>query len=63
MGEQVQFVAPDSKGVNLILAIQGCDTACAELSPFQKLPIFIITCEKDVDRFCEFIERWTGMNS
>jgi hypothetical protein len=36
------FVSPDSKEVDLILAVQGCDRACADLSPFEGIPIQMV---------------------
>ena len=34
---KVKFVSPESQDVALILAVQGCSTACADLSAFQCL--------------------------
>jgi len=31
---RARFVPADEKGVDLVLAIHGCPTACADLSPF-----------------------------
>lgn len=52
------LVRHDHPGVALILAVQGCATACADLSPFEHLPVFIITRPKEVDAFIEFVQDW-----
>lgn len=63
LGERVQFVAPDSHGVAFILAIHGCDTACADLSAYQTLSILMITGENALDRFYECIDNWLDINA
>ena len=45
--EKATFVSPDSQNVDIILAVQGCSTACADLSPFDGLEVLTITCEED----------------
>ena len=37
--------------VDLILVVHGCDTRCADLSPFQKMEIFEISSVKERERF------------
>jgi hypothetical protein len=46
------FVPPDHEGTDLILAVEGCATACADLSPFEGKRVFVITCPEDAERFC-----------
>ncbi len=48
---RAEFVSPDHDGIDLILAVEGCATACADLSPFEGKRIFVITCPEDVARF------------
>ena len=52
---KVKFVSPERKDVDLILAVQGCGTACADLSAFQGLEIRTITSIEDVERFVKEI--------
>jgi len=60
MQEQLQdtvaFVAPETDGVDLILAVEGCSTACADLSAFQGMEVKMITCLEDVERFLKEIQ-------
>jgi hypothetical protein len=56
LGAKADFVSADSENVDLILAIQGCETACADLSYFANKRVFIITGLKDVDRFFKFFD-------
>ncbi len=48
---EVEFVSPESKGVALVLAVEGCGTACADLSAFQGLEIWKITNIEDAEKF------------
>ena len=48
---KVAFVSPESEIVDLILVVQGCSTACADLSDFQGREIWIITSIEQADRF------------
>jgi len=50
------FVSPGSGDGEVILAVEGCKTACADLSRFEGLPIRIITCREDAHRFIREIE-------
>jgi len=49
--DKVAFVSPESEGVHFILAVQGCSTACADLSPYGELEIRIITSIHDGEKF------------
>jgi hypothetical protein len=40
---KIAFVSPESEGVGLILAVEGCRTACADLSAFEGMEIRVIT--------------------
>jgi hypothetical protein len=46
-----EFVSPDHAGIDLILAMEGRATACADLNPFEGKHIFVITCAKDAEKF------------
>ena len=52
---KAEFVPPDYDRIDLILAVEGCETACVDLSPFKEKPIFVITCPADAERFIEKI--------
>jgi len=45
------FVSPEDEEIDLILAVEGCTTACADLSPFEGKRIIVMTCPEDGDRF------------
>ena len=59
MGGTVEFVSPDEPGTDFILAVMGCNTACANLDPFEGKLIRIITSEKDTE---ELIKELKGEN-
>jgi len=48
---KAEFVSPESNDVKFVLAVQGCSSACADLSAFQGLEIRTITSIKDAERF------------
>ena len=52
---KVEFVKPESKGVRLILAVEGCSTACADLSAFQGMEVWIITNIEGAEKFIKEI--------
>ena len=52
---KVAFVTPESEGVGLILAVEGCSTACADLSAFQGVEIRVITNIEGAKRFIKEI--------
>ena len=49
--KEVEFVSPESEGVDLVLAVQGCSTACADLSAFKGMEIRTITSGEDTENF------------
>jgi hypothetical protein len=49
--KEVEFVSPESEGVDLVLAVQGCSTACADLSAFRGMEIRTITRAEDTENF------------
>ncbi len=54
---EAEFVLPESENVVLILAVQGCSTACADLSAFQGMEIRTITNREGAERFIEEIRK------
>jgi len=54
---KVEFVKPESEGVRLILAVEGCSTACADLSAFQGMEIRVITNIEGGERFIKKIRK------
>ena len=50
---KVEFVSPENDDVDLVLAVEGCQTACADLSSFQGKTIHIITRNEDPGKFIE----------
>jgi len=52
---KVAFIKPESEGVRLILAVEGCSTACADLSTFQGKEIRVITTIEGGKRFIQEI--------
>jgi len=57
---KVAFVTPESEGVGLILAVEGCSIACADLSAFQGMEIRVITNIKSAERFIKEIRAQVG---
>ena len=53
--EQARFVSPEDADVDLILAVEGCRTACADLSSFDGVKIRIITQSQDAVDFIQEI--------
>lgn len=47
----VEFVAPESEGIRIILAVAGCSTACIDMSAYQGMDIRIITNIEDAEKF------------
>jgi len=52
---KVEFVTPESEGIELLLAVEGCSTACADLSAFQGMEIWVITTIDGAKRFIKAI--------
>ena len=50
---KVEFVSADNDDVDLVLAVEGCNTACADLSPFDGNKIRVITQVKDAESFIQ----------
>jgi hypothetical protein len=50
---KVAFVSPESEDVELIVAVEGCSTACADLSAFQGMEVRVITTIEAGERFIQ----------
>ena len=60
---KVSFVLSESEGVDIILSVHGCRTACADLSGFQGIETWTVTCIEDAKKFIrEIVEREVQIN-
>jgi len=57
---KVEFVKPESESVRLILAVEGCSTACADLSAFQGMEVRIITNIEGAEKLIKEIKTQLG---
>lgn len=57
LGDRVEFVPADSDDLFLILAVQGCPTACADLSAYRDTPIRSITSPEEAEAFIAHIRK------
>ncbi|MBW1783532.1 MAG: hypothetical protein JRL30_22660 [Deltaproteobacteria bacterium] len=55
LGGTVEWVSSEADACDLVLAVQGCETACADLNAFDGYEIYPITCPEDADRFIEHV--------
>jgi hypothetical protein len=56
LGPEIEWVSPDAGQLDFVLAIEGCQTACADLSPFEGMEIRVITCPEEADGFIRDME-------
>ncbi len=56
LGGKAQLVRPDTDGISLILAVHGCPTACADLTPFEGLQVFSVTRPEEGERFVAYVK-------
>jgi len=60
---KVSFVPPESDGVDIILVMNGCRTACADLSGFRGIETWRVTGNEEVEEFVrEIVEREVHIN-
>ena len=52
---KVEFVSAPDDNVDFLLAVEGCGTACADLSLFDDKNIRVITQSEDADKFIQEI--------
>lgn len=50
---KVEFVSLDNEVIDLILAVEGCRTCCADLSSFEGTPIHFIAQIEDAGKFLQ----------
>jgi hypothetical protein len=50
---KIEFVSPEDGNIDLVLAIEGCKTACADLSAFEATKICIISKIEDAENFLQ----------
>lgn len=55
--DEIEIVRPESEDVDLILSVNGCSTACADLKHFEGLKIHTITSMEDSNKFIQVIRR------
>jgi len=55
--DKIEIVRPESEDVDLILSVNGCSTACADLKSFEGLKIHTITSMEDSNKFIQLIRR------
>lgn len=48
---KVEFVSAENENIDLVLAVEGCKTACADLSAFKGTNIRFITKIEDAEEF------------
>ena len=48
---KVEFVSAANDDAELVLAVEGCSTACADLSPFKGKDISVIAKPEDAEAF------------
>jgi hypothetical protein len=48
---KVEFVSAEDENIDLVLAVEGCNTACADLSAFKGTNIRFITKVEDAEEF------------
>lgn len=59
LGNRVALAETETKGISLVLAVEGCSIACADLSPFAGLKVHIITCPEDAEFVIRDLEATT----
>ena len=57
LGREIEWAPLAVGDLDFVLAIEGCETACADLSPFGGTEIRIITCPKAAQGFILEMER------
>jgi hypothetical protein len=53
--DNIEIVSSNADDYDLVVVIQGCETACADLSAFQGCPIHSLTCMEDAESLMERI--------
>jgi hypothetical protein len=58
---KVEFVSAEDEDIDLVLAVEGCKTACADLSAFKGIKIRFITKIEDAEEFLRIGHRAWGI--
>jgi hypothetical protein len=56
LGSRISLLEADGDGIALVLAVEGCSTACADLTPFAGMEVRIITRPEDAELFIRELE-------
>lgn len=59
LGDLIEFASPKDEKVDFILAVYGCEVACADLSQFKGIPIKTINSAEDAKRLVNEIKKIT----
>jgi len=51
LAEEAEFLPASSPDLDLVLVVQGCRTACADLSSLNEAPLWIITGREQAENF------------
>jgi len=51
LAEEVEFLPASAPDLDLVLAVQGCPTACADLSSLDETPLWLITGPEQAESF------------
>jgi hypothetical protein len=63
LGPDIKFVSANSSEASMILAVQGCKTACADLTSFEHLEVWTITSPEQADDFIKYANALRGGNN
>ena len=58
----MEFVSYKDKNLAGILVVAGCSTACVDMKPFEKHPVWVVTSEQDVEDFIDKIIEMENVN-
>jgi hypothetical protein len=56
LGDRVNWVRADDPAAELILAVHGCLTACADLEPYRAKPIVALTGPESAEAFVRQVQ-------
>ena len=54
--DKIEIVRPESEGIDVILSVNGCSTACADVRLFEGLKIHTITSMEEANKFINAIK-------
>ena len=54
---RVEFVSIEAEDIDLVLAIEGCQTACVDLDPFLSRKTYIVKEPGDAQKFVQSLKR------